>query len=196
MSRDVAAGNKLRGERIELEWSADQAASIYGQAVKGTPITRKAYLRMEEGYLPKDPRRRWILARMLGIAPVVLGLSTPESAKYISYSPSKRAKPVDMSEYRAALLSYWKHGSSGSVQGALKDITRRIYALHDTIPYVSPNQKDPLKRLLCGYQMRGAEFVRELGYDAKALDHLNKAVILAHEEEFLDLEAAALYRRG
>ncbi len=100
VSFDRALGNMLREKRLEQKWEAAQAALIYGEAVRGDPITRKAYLRMEEGYLPKSPRRRLILAAMLGLSPLVFGISGSNVARTIELlSPvdsSKRAKSLNL----------------------------------------------------------------------------------------------------
>jgi hypothetical protein len=199
MSRESMTGAVLRERRYALEWSAEAAGSLYGESVRGKPITRKAYLKMEEGYLPADPKRRLILGAMLGLAPAVLlgeDLVQQISERFLSLSVSrKRSKPFDLAEYSKKLTVYHKQGYRGSGEQALADIISRIYTLHDSIPYAS-GQKEQMKRLLGSYQLMLADFYRELGYQGQALDCVNKALVLAHSEGYLDLEAMALYERG
>jgi hypothetical protein len=199
MSRESMTGAVLRERRYALEWSAEAAGSLYGESVRGKPITRKAYLKMEEGYLPADPKRRLILGAMLGLAPAVLlgeDLVQQISERFLSLSVSrKRSKPFDLAEYSKKLTVYHKQGYRGSGEQALADIISRIYTLHDSIPYAS-GQKEQMKRLLGSYQLMLADFYRELGYQGQALDCVNKALGLAHSEGYLDLEATMLYKRG
>ncbi|GHO97678.1 hypothetical protein KSF_077260 [Reticulibacter mediterranei] len=194
MSRDEVSGNRLRERRIEAGLSADQAASIYGQALKGVAITRKAYLKMEEGYLPKSLKRRAILAGMLGIAPALL---LPEIVNEVSTQrvPTEKGKALNIKEYRAKLLTVEKQGYR-SADEALREATRRIHTLHSRIFYVSSQEQEEMKLLLCGYQTLYADIARERGDYKLALAHYNMAITLAYQEGFTDFEAAAICQRG
>jgi len=194
MSREVEAGSKLREKRIERGWSAEQAASIYGQALKGIPITRKAYLKMEEGYLPKSLKRRAVLAGMLGIAPALL---LPEVANEMPQErvSSERGKALNLKEYHSKLLTAEKQGYP-SAHEALRDTLRRINSLHNKVFYVGAQEQEEMKWLLCGYQVWYADIAREQGYHKLALDHYNMAITLAHQEGYTDFEAAATCARG
>jgi hypothetical protein len=192
---DTHRGQLLREKRLERGWSAETAGVIYGNAVRGKPITEGAIYTLEEGKLPKSVKRRWVLARMFDIPPAVLGLSLVKSSR-LPQSLTRRTRPVDVVEYQKTLMAYWKQGYSGTAEEALRDLQYRINALHDHVLYVNSDQKEQMKRLLCGYHMRRAEVAKELGYDGSALDHVNKALILAKEENYTDLTATAYYRRG
>jgi tetratricopeptide (TPR) repeat protein len=197
MKKQIEVGQLLREKRLEFGWNVETVGTLYGNAVRGKPVTGGAIHTLEEGMIPASIKRRWVLAQLYGIAPALLGLDTMKGTiNKIPYFPSRRTKLVDIQEYHASLLSYWKLGYTGTAETALKDLGQRIHALHDTVLYVNSTQKDQMKRLLCGYHMRRAEVARELSYTGSALEHLNKAVILARQEKYADLEATALYRRG
>lgn len=201
MAFDATVGRMLREKRLELGWGATQTAILYGEAVRGVPITRKAYLRMEEGYLPQSPKRRLILAAMLGLAPVVLGL--PETIVNAVVEPLSlvprpaKAKTLDLKEHRAALLSYWKQGYNRSDPLAtMKSISQRIQVLHNNVLYSSSLEQSEMKKLLCAFHIRYGHIAREQGFDKSAVDHFGKAIVLAHEEGFTSLEASALHSYG
>lgn len=184
---------------MELGWSADEAAYLYGTFFKGVPCTGKAFLRMEQGYLPDDPKRRMILAGMLGLAPTLLvGADVMKNVeKSIVFLPGVgKKKAIDVEEYQTALVSYWKQDYAGTALDALKDIARRIRTLHDQVLYTGSDQKMQMKRLIVGYHMRFSHIAREQGYFKNALEHIDDATVLAHEEQYLDLEAAAVHHRG
>src|SRR5713226_6067577 len=195
MLRDVEAGNKLREGRLELGWSAEQSAHVYGEALKGIPITRKAYLRMEEGYLPKDPKRRMILAWMFGLTSTLLLeenlIQNAQDDFSLPVKISRKRKVIDIAEYHTTLSAYSEQGYNVTVENALRDMTRRLRILHENVLYVRSPQKEEMKQLLCGYHMNLAEITREQGYFKQALDYLNDAIILAQEEHFTDFEATA-----
>lgn len=196
---DATLGLLLREKRLELGWSATQTAILYGEAVRGVPITRKAYLRMEEGYLPQSPKRRLLLAAMLGLAPVALGLSENLEkvvvAPSIPASDSLKVKTLNLKEYRAALISYWKQGYTDPL-AAMKNIAQRIQVLHNNVLYHSSSEQEEMKRLLCASHIRYGQIARERGFDKSAIDHFKKAIILAREEGYSELEASALHNLG
>ncbi len=196
---DGTLGLILREKRLELGWSATQTAILYGEAVRGTPITRKAYLRMEEGYLPRSPKRRLLLAAMLGLAPVALGLS--ENIENVVVAPpvpapdSLKLKALNLKEYRAALISYWKQGYTDPL-AAMKNIAQRIQVLHNNVLYHSSSEQEEMKKLLCASHIRYGAIAREQGFDKSAVDHFKRAIILAHEEGYREMEAAGLHHYG
>ncbi len=53
-----------------------------------------------------------------------------------------------------------------------------------------------MKQLLCAFHIRYGHIAREQGFEKSALDHFKKAVILAHEEGYTELEASALHSYG
>jgi tetratricopeptide (TPR) repeat protein len=190
----VEAGNKLREGRLAKGWSTEKAGRVYGEAVKGKPITGRSYVRMEEGYLPQNPKRRLILAGMFSIAPALL---LPEIVKEISEDsvPAKKGKTIDLKEYHTNLITSWKQGYQGRTDEILRETLRRISTLHNKVLYSGP-QQTVMMQLLCGYQIWYADLAREQGYYKQALDHYNMAITLAHQEGYTDFEAAAISKRG
>lgn len=198
MERNVAIGQLLREKRLERGWKAEEAGILYGNATKRTPATGGAIFSMEEGNIPEGLKRRWVLARMYDIVPAALGLEVLQRTpgKIPASFSSRRSQSVDISEYQATLDAHWKQGYLRSPEFTLQDLGQRIYALHDNVYYARSPQRDQMKRLLWGYHVRRAGIAHELFYYSGALDHLNKAIILAQEENFADLEVTALYKRG
>lgn len=197
---DRELGNILRERRLELEWSVEQTSLLYGEAVRGNPVTRKAYLRMEEGYLPKSPKRRMVLAAMLGLTSLTLGLPellVSNSAEPLTFvSRPIKTKTLNLREYRTALLTYWKQGYRSDPSAVMKNIAQRIQVLHNNVLYTSSSEKVLMKQLLCGFHIRYGHIAREQGFEKAAVEHFRKAVILAHEERYIELEAAALHHYG
>jgi hypothetical protein len=177
-----------------LGWSAEQAAGVYGKALKGVPITGKAYLKMEEGYLPKSLKRRAVLASMLGIAPAFL---LPDIAtENFEDSITPKSKALNLKEYRTNMVTTWKNGYQGSADEILRDTLRRINTLHNKVLYANTIEQEEMKQLLCGYQIWYGDLAREQDSYTRALEHYNMAVTLAHQEKYTDIEAAAICRRG
>jgi tetratricopeptide (TPR) repeat protein len=194
MERDVAAGEALREGRMKAGWGAEQSARFYGCALRGVPITRKAYLRMEEGYLPKDPKRRAILVGMFGLPPAIfLSQIAQDVREELDVRPSRA---INLKSYRMKLLTSWNQGYKGNATDALKDVERRIQALQNTVLYAPPDTQKEMKQLLCGYLMWFASIAREQGNYALALQYYNNAITLAHQEGYTDFEAAAICARG
>jgi transcriptional regulator with XRE-family HTH domain len=103
MDRDVEIGRLLREKRLERGWSAETVAELYGNAVRGEPMTANAIFNLEEGIIPKNRKRRWVLARMLDIAPAALGLEAlQETRGKIPLFPLKRNQSVDVSDGKSA----------------------------------------------------------------------------------------------
>jgi len=200
MEKDVEIGRILREKRLKCGWGVETVAELYGKAVRGKSITGGAVFNMEEGTLPQGEKRRLVLARIFSIPPAVLGLKalSEDKGRIPSFS-LKRSRLVDVSEYQTTLRSYRTQAGQGyqrSPEAALKDLGQRISALQENAYYVRSPQREQMKRLLWGYHVRRSYVAKELSYYNGALDHLNKALILAQEEEFADLETACRYVRG
>nr|BBH86365.1 hypothetical protein KTC_11160 [Thermosporothrix sp. COM3] len=184
-------GRVIRNKRIEKGWSAEKLGSLYGNAVRGYPVQQDAIYMIEEGHLPKNIKRRLVLAGLLGIPPLLL---CPDLQAEADVSIPEH--PLDRTEYTTALNAYWQKGYKGSPEHALNDLHERLQTLHNSVLYASAPQKEQIKRLLCSYHVRRAYIANELGRASLALSHFHKAITLATEEEFTDLHAMALYRRG
>jgi hypothetical protein len=151
-----------------------------------------------------DEKRRAILAVLFQVSPAIFGLQSldvliearemlpPKELSRVLYSG-----PIDLVEYRSFLLSCWTLHLRRTARELLADIELRIARLHDVLPYeTEPREKGQLGRLLCGYHLAGGITAQERRWFGLALDHFNKALILAREMKAPRLQAAALYRRG
>lgn len=194
-------GRLIRFTRKHVKkWSAEKLAKLYGEEVDGRPVTARWIQAMEKyNEVPTDPKRRLVLATLLGIPPFLFGLSeefikAQEEAAILSIL--KREKSIDIREYRNALESYWKSYYTSTARYAISDVKQRINNLHNTVLYVSINQKGVMQRTLCDYLILMANIARDQRHYEIAIQYLNDAVILARENGHNDLRAAALYRRG
>jgi hypothetical protein len=76
----------------------------------------------KKNMVPIDEKRRWILARLLNIPPLLFGLEPLESAMSDLFKWEK----VDVQEYRLTLENYNRGWHTGSVFQAVNDIKKRI----------------------------------------------------------------------
>ena len=97
--------------------------------------------------------------------------------------------------YRAALISYWKKGYPDPI-AAIKNISQRIQLLHNNVLYHSSSEQEEMKKLLCGFHIRYGDIVRKQHFGKSAVEHFKKAIILAHEEGYTELEASAFHMYG
>ncbi len=191
-------GDVLRFIRKFHGYELEYVAAVYGKVAEGSPVTGRHILRMEQtdGFFPKDPKRRWVLATLLNVPPVImafLGLEAPNEKPGKALIPSPSA-PVDIEEYYARLLSYRMDGEYSGVD-AIDDIKDRVDRLHDTVLYIRSSQKQQMIRLLCGYQLLLADAAQEQGCFKVAKRYLTNAVLLAEEKQCFDLQTITLFQR-
>lgn len=194
-------GRLIRYTRKHInKWSAEKLGKLYGEKIDGRPVTARWIQSMEKNNdIPVDPKRRLILATLLGISPFLFGLSEEFiRSQEISSSQnlSHKEKSIDLKDYDSTLRSYWKLYYANTVHDNILDIKRRINNLENLILYTSTNQKRTMQRTLCNYLILIANMARDQKEYEIAISYLNNAAILAKENEHNDLYAAALYRRG
>ncbi|QBD78743.1 hypothetical protein EPA93_23260 [Ktedonosporobacter rubrisoli] len=155
-----------------------------------------------DGFFPKDPKRRVVLAKLLNIPPVLLAavgldsfLSADESQAEQATIPGPASKHIDVEEYYTTLQSYWTEGYPNGLEAAVDDTLTRIDRLHDIALYVRTQQKPEIIRLLCGYQIQLAEIAKEQRSFQAAKSYLTNALLLAREKACTDLLPIVLYRR-
>ncbi len=191
-------GDVLRFIRKFHGYDLEYVAAVYGKVAEGSPVTGRHILRMEQtdGFFPKDPKRRWVLATLLNVPPVIMAFLgvEPHNEKPSKVLVPGPSAPVDVEEYYARLLSYRMDGGYSGVD-AIDDIKNRVDQLHDTVLYIGSLQKQPMIRLLCGYQLLLVSVAQEQGFFKVAKRYLTNAVILTKEKKCYDLQAIALYRR-
>jgi tetratricopeptide (TPR) repeat protein len=179
-----------------MGWTAGQLASLYGEALESgedcliTPSW--IYMMERKNMVPLDKKRRWILARLLDIPPILFGLelSDPSCAHLFAW------ERVDVVEYRSALESYCQGWHSGSVFQAISDIKGRILHLHKETSDTFTPEKRLMLQLLCGYYILLGQLALDyMDFDA-AIESLDKAVQVAEQEHFYDILVYALHERG
>jgi len=194
-------GYLIKYARESLGLTRMQLAELYGKEVKGESVTEKAIEIMEEyNHVPKSPMRRRVLARLLSISPVALGLQAIEdvlgAADAIPMLNVLQEKRIEISEYADVLCLFWERSNAKTASDVLESIMSYIGNLHATLPYVKAKQQGQMKQLLCEYHMLVADIAYDQQYNETAVRYLSKAILLAAENGYYELHAAALFRRG
>jgi tetratricopeptide (TPR) repeat protein len=193
-------GAILRHYRLLRGWTAERLACLYSEALgldDDHLITPSlVYIMENQNKVPKDRKRRKILARLLGIPPFLFGLEPLE--KVIS-SDLFTWEKVDVQEYRLTLENYCRSDvrqgwHSGSIIQVINDIKLRISNLHNKAPYSS--EKKVMRELLCGYSLLLGNIAHDYMELEAAIDYFNNAVNIAEEEQLYNLWAFALCQKG
>ena len=148
--------------------------------------------------VPLDKRRRWILARLLDIPPVLFGLDslpTTLSGQQENILDLFSAEKIDTGEYRAKLREYFK-SLSGEFYKFIPDIKRRIDRLEGQAHYQGLHKDLQIPRLLCEYRALLAIILHEYQLFDLAIDSLTKAIFVAEREALYDVWAYTLRQRG
>jgi hypothetical protein len=197
----VAFGMKVRYSRIQIKMSAEQAGILYAKAIsRPKPYTARRMEQMElKDEFPQDQARRWAIARIVQLSlffsvdsefEIPLTYKTPVAIK------KKRSRGVDTQEYETTLRNYWENGANGELAEAIVDITERMCNLHDCVLYLRGATKKKMLRMLCAYNLLAAQTTEEKREYALSQMYLNRAIILARENDYPDLRATALQRRA
>jgi hypothetical protein len=192
-------GAILKYFRLHMGWKGWELALLYSEALDAEGLEEETkllkeqwiYMMENQNMVPLDQRRRWILAALLDIPLVLFGLE--------STSPQGRLflwKPLDVAEYRAALVQYRTAFCRGDIQGLLGDIKRRISALHRAAPFANPIDKREMFTLLCGYYILAGDIAKDQMRLGEAIVLQSRAITLAEENTLYDLWAFALRQRG
>ncbi len=202
----VEYGQFVRFLRKEVfHWSAEEFGELFGRATRGRPYGKREIQEKERtNRFPMDERRRALLAVLFQVSPATFGLESLdvliETRQVLPPRELSRvldSGPIDLAEYRSFLLSCWTLHLRWTAGALLADIELRIARLHDVFPYeTEPREKLQLGRLLCGYHLAGGIIAQDQHRFDLALDHFNKALILAREMKAPRLQVAALYRHG
>lgn len=196
----VQFGTKVRYARIHSKMSAEQFGILYAKAIgRPKPYTARRMEQMElNDEFPKDQARRWAIAKIVQLSlffSVDAEFETPLTHKTSNTIKKKRSILVDTQEYETKLRWYWDKGED-TLEEALADITDRIYNLHDNVLYVGGETKSKMLRLLCGYNLIAAQTAEEKREYALSHTYLDRAIILARENNYSDLRATALHKRA
>lgn len=164
---------------------------------------------LRDNSFPVEKSRRWILAKLLQIPPILMGVNSIDEllpqTKHKSNSyhpPTYQTLPTqhtfEMSEYRQALRKYWQTNHTLTARGVLEEIAQRMSSLEQETLYGKWHEKQrrQIVHVLCGYHMVFANVARDQEWYNLAIFHLNKGYQLAKNYELTDMQAAILYRRG
>src|SRR5258707_5764917 len=192
--------------------SVAQFALLYGELTKNnsTPYTRsRIYQMIRDNSFPTDPKRRWILAKLLSIPPVLLGLNSlddlliqeqkeeAEIAQKVAISRARGSKQLfSAEEYHRDLNAYWKLQGASTLQSVASDIYRNLRNLEREVLYGNQWTKEQSVPLLCGYHMLLADMKTDREQFDLAIAHLNKAYAVAKEKNLDRLVTTTLLRRG
>lgn len=191
--------------------SVEQFGRLYGQAVKSRPYTKaRLYQMIQDKSFPTDPKRRWVIAKLLQIPPVLLGVNVLDDLlpdlhiEATSEKPKKIApldtgiKNVDLKEYRQALKNYSSLNHTNTAVSVWDDINQKIANLERMTLYGKNDKKQRLKliSLLCGYHMLLSYIARDQQWYDIAMTHCNQAYGLTNNEKLPDMQAAILQQRG
>ncbi|MBV9688837.1 MAG: hypothetical protein JO202_03900 [Ktedonobacteraceae bacterium] len=194
-------GALLRYFRRQKHWKVEDLACYYSLALRAegcdqeeiaSVSEQRIYAMENQNKVPKDQKRRWILATLLDIPPFLFGLEArPVPPPLFCW------KPVDVAEYRAKLEHYCRLFHRGSVQQAVPHIQRRINHLNHAFRLAtSPREKGEMLKLLCEYYTLAGDIAHSQMYPDEAIALLSSAIMIAREQHFYDLWAYALRQRG
>ncbi|MGH2481426.1 MAG: hypothetical protein ACRDHW_17365, partial [Ktedonobacteraceae bacterium] len=135
---------------------------------------------MWENYnkVPKAPKRRQVLAFLLGLPIATLGLESSASLVLDAFN-QPMSKGMNITSAAAKLQKYKEHNHASTVALYLTDILDTIHSIHDEVPYVSSKKRAQFLLLLCDYQQFVAGLYRDQGLYDTALFYQNKAYAVA-----------------
>ncbi|MBV8695433.1 MAG: hypothetical protein JO125_01095 [Chloroflexi bacterium] len=178
----------------------------YGLLLRGNEYTRRRIEQMlHDKSFPTQAGRRWIIARLLHIPPVLLGLQSlddlltyqGQAQTLLTRAPSvSQRRNIDLTEFQVALGAYLNSWRACTVGDIVDEVMERIYHLHDRVLYVDKAQRLRMMEVLYGYHLLLATIARDYRYFSTAIVHINKALKLAKLIENRQLHAHALYKRG
>jgi len=199
-------GAILQYHRLRRGWTAEKLAFLYSEALgfdEEEPVTPHWIYRMEKkNEVPVDEKRRWILARLLDIPPVLFALeeaSLIPSVQWQAFFDNLHHGPIDLVEYRTALVDYcqsWSTREAMKRREAIPDLSRRIHVLEQKSHGVRGPQKQQMLRLLCEYYLLLASTAREMQQFDRSIALASWVITLAEMNKFYDLWAYALRQRG
>jgi tetratricopeptide (TPR) repeat protein len=201
-------GEVIRHYRKLRPMSAEELGIAYGKLVNSSPIDERWIQKMEkENTVPKDERRRRILANILGIPPILLGFGVLSDLQPKEEgSPSASTTPINAlsglvgadpaGRYDKMLNLLWKLDYTSTAQTSLTDIEGMIQELNHVSSFVSGNEQIKLLELLCGFYPLASTIYADLRLYDKAAEHADAGVTLANKMGNSKLIAVNLYQRG
>ena len=204
------AGQAMRYFREKRNMTAKAFGALYGKhlRINGKPICERWVLEMElENKVPTDITRRRLIARLLGIPPVLFGLATLEDAlmqpqKTVNASPavirtSKLPKvSTDIDKYEKNVRVALQFHNTGNAHNLVRDINADLQALETLEGQTKGDLLYKVQELLVGNNFLASKIAVDQREYALAYRYANNAVRLAKKMEDNDLLAAARYKRG
>ncbi|MBV9688913.1 MAG: hypothetical protein JO202_04295 [Ktedonobacteraceae bacterium] len=187
------------------QMSAEEFGKRFGQLARKTkqPYTKsRIYQMLRDNSFPDDNTRRWVVAKLLEIPPVLMGVQSLDD--FLAFQePVKREQAAssafvrfDSTESRLTLAAYWKRFRFFSHVDLEADVATRIAVLGQQSLYGPQQAQRSVATLLCGYHMLSSQIATDQCDFDSAIEHLNKAYRVAKERELLKLKGACLLWRG
>jgi uncharacterized small protein (DUF1192 family) len=186
--------------------SAEELGKRFGALTRKSkkPYTKsRIYQMLRDNSFPEEKSRRWALAKLLQIPPLLLGVSSLDELlrdyeQGIPSAPTRAATAYqfDYSEYKTALRQLWKQHRLSNTWQSLADIDLRIALLEKELLYGEHAQKKQIAVLLCGYHMLSANLATDQQDADTAIVHLNQAYAVAKEKQLPRVQGGILLRRG
>lgn len=159
---------------------------------------------LRDNSFPDEKTRRWVLAKLLQIPPVLLGVSSladllPQAhhEQSLPIPTPSQAPPFELKAYRQVLRRYMTNYTKTDRE-AEGTIDQRVANMEQEILYGtwSHLQRLQIVQLLCQYHLMAAGIAwDQQWYDAAVL-RLNRAYQFAQNYELADTQAAILFKRG
>jgi tetratricopeptide (TPR) repeat protein len=150
--------------------------------------------------VPADEKRRWILARLLDIPPLLLGLNTMQEVnstqKETTLFDMLQAEKVDVVEYQTTLQIYNNSWLSGKLHTLTSDVKYRILNLQNDLPGKRGKEKKQMLQLLCKYYMLLASIAGQQQDFDQSIALLSRTITIAELNKLYDIWAMSLRYRG
>jgi len=206
------SGEVIRYYRSSIhKISAKKFGELYGKALGEQPKTREWVLHMERtSYVPTDITRRRVIVNLLGIPPMLLGLSETltKTSFAMSYAPKalvRSSKQEDLhkqvfDEYQQSLAQYFEGYYHRHGQAALDAVTEATQQLGTLVADTTTRNQQQGMALISRYHQFGTNIAREQQNYDLAIFHADKAIEYAQNVHATkpnsDLMAIAFFRRG
>jgi len=188
-------------------WSSRYLAIRYTEVLReqgedeDEAITARWIQLMEkENQVPKDPKRRWVLAMLLGIPAASFGLkelNQPPKVLTKTLHLILKREPINVKEYRTTLERYcasW--GELGNFSEILQNILHRISSLQNEAFSTRSPEKQELLQLWCEYHILAANIALSHYRFDEAITLLDRAIIVAEDNQLYTVLSYGFRERG
>ncbi len=203
---NMQLGELLRRMREAKGWTREQEGRLYGYYLRAKPISPETIERMElTNDIPKNSKRRYILATLLDIPVAYFGLAAVEEyaqTRQVGQSVALAAPWIsergnsDLVQCRDALTFYWQQQHALSAYTFHSEIVNPVSYLHHNVLYIDGTQQQEMMGLLSYYQQLPSYAAADCGVYPIAMGHMNRAYKLAKLLGHKALQAVVLIRRA